>query len=104
MVIIHIYKTNDAQCNCTPLTNRCPASPQAVAALLVSIKFFPMMSYAMEYLFVQLRSTVPSQLLLPFIPLTGRTIWKVETSLALHSHCSATIKPWRVITFVFLPK
>ena len=50
-VHIYIYKRSDAQCNCSLLTNQCPASLQPAAARWLTslfLKIFHLMLYGME--------------------------------------------------------
>ena len=102
---VYIYKTGDAQCNCSSPAGQCPALSSSCQPPLV-LKFICMMSCSMKYPFSQFGSAVlvlspHSSLLSPF---TGRTIQEVETSLALCSTPQQQLKRQCVINTDFLPK
>lgn len=88
-----MYEISDAQCNCSPPVDRCPASPRAAGPPYI---LFSMTSDGMEYPFGQFGSAVlglspPSSCCTPSL-LASRTEREAEKSLAWCKHCSATIK------------
>lgn len=111
MIITHIYaylyRTSDAQTNCSPLTDWCPDSSQAVVAPLANCPQF----YGCFCLFVCLHnvmwygislctvwvsspSSVPLQLLVPQPPSLAGQYEKLRSWNILGSvqHCSAATK------------
>lgn len=99
LTIIMCKKTSDAQCNCSPPADRCPAYPRAAGPPTPASHpyiLFSMTSDGMEYPFGQFGSAVlglspPSSCCTPSL-LAGRTEREAEKSLAWCKHCSATIK------------